>query len=95
MKAYELIDSPEKWSQRVSYRDANGKYCDRLDAVSFCAIGAIYSAYISEPIGVLNAVEDKIREHLRSHGWSFISKWNDDPERTWKEVFDTFKELDI
>lgn len=89
MKAYELLDSPERWTQFVPARNSAGEVVKAKapDAVCWCIMGAIVRCY---PKGKRNMFEDfcnKVRCDL--------SQWNDRPERTWEEVYNLLKEYDI
>lgn len=88
LKAWQLINSPDKWTTGSYARDTAGKPVEILDdkAVKFCALGAIYRSY-GPSVGVATA---------NSLGYSFggsVSEWNDRSE--WQTVYDTLKRLDI
>lgn len=90
MKAWQLLDSREKWCQGGYGKRANGTFTDATapDVVQWCTVGAITKCYRQE-----QAWEDaynKLGDRVVS-----ISGWNDAPERTWKEVHALLKELDI
>lgn len=42
MKAYQLIEKPENWTQKVDARDISGLRVNpnRSEAISFCILGA-------------------------------------------------------
>jgi hypothetical protein len=64
MKAHELIDSPEKWTQLAQARNAHGaevSYWDR-NAVCWCALGAILKAYPGNCYGDLERILAAYRE---------------------------------
>lgn len=94
MKAYELLDSPEKWTQGHFGKTAAGVgvFGRHADAVCWCLLGALQRCYHDS--GSVN--EMAIRARLRS--WletNSIISWNDAPERTYDEVISVLKELDI
>src|SRR5690348_11604997 len=68
MKAWQLLDSREKWCQG-KMRDSCGRYC---------LMGAIYAAY-----PVKSDYREK-RIMVHKHLNRTPSKWNDDDERTWE-----------
>jgi hypothetical protein len=86
MKAYELIDKPEKWSH-INWsgveKDEQGNIIKR------CLVVALNEVYGDKSIDM----KPDIQAHL---GINYpLSIWNDAPERTWKEVYGLLKELDI
>lgn len=94
MKAHELLDSPEKWTQGTIARNAHDDPCseDSDDAVSWCLSGAIWRIY--GPLGLatsnLNDVFAAIHVKVPN-----IPDWNDQPERTFEEVRTLLLELDL
>lgn len=90
MKVYELIDTPEKWTQGESARDSSGNRCSSgADiAVSWCLLGGLAFCY-PEDSSYLDAYSKlSMSLPLQSKGLASISAWNDAPERTFKEVYD-------
>ena len=89
MKAYEFLDSLEKWCQ-----GGFGKIQEKR-----CISWTIFSCYGSEHHSVCNVVAKRINPEFVSKqadsGARVCIKWNDAPERTWQEVHDLLKELDI
>lgn len=84
MKAWELIDSPEKWHQGGAHRtDEKGV------VVARCLISAIVEAYRGFDSNEMLA---KVKAKL---GIEYAVPWNDAPERKWEEVYGVLKELDI
>jgi hypothetical protein len=82
MKAYELIDSPDKWTK--------GEYAS-LDWGKYCAVGAYWKAY--GPIGIGDAgvaLGNKLK-FLKLY--ETAENWNDNSD--WQTVYNTLKELDI
>ena len=90
MKAWELLDSPEKWTRgwyaRTEYGDRTGANC--VDATCWCMKGAITHCY---PYGLWDVVIATLMQRLGPH----FTAWNDAPSRTWEEVHAVLKELDI
>ena len=92
MKMYELLDSPEKWTQETASRNKDGTPSS-TDPVCWCLLGACDYCYPG--IQSIN-IRYKITERLRSEPhYISIAIWNDDPERTFEEVQQLLKELDI
>ena len=91
MKAYELLDKPEKWTQGAFGEDeagnAVGSRCPT--AVCWCMAGAINRCYGTE----CDEFHDKVKAKLG--GLISVVTWNDAPSRTWQEVHAILKELDI
>jgi len=96
MKAFEILSEPSKWTQRVYARDLDGNPMGvkSPSAVCFCADGAIRKAYI-ENGELLQLQLLKLRVHLRESGHVSIPGWNDAPNRTYEEVVETLRKLDI
>jgi hypothetical protein len=99
MKAYELIDKPEKWTKGVAYILKNGNrlvnpvwlISDNLDNVKcMCLETTLWVAYPNEDDR--QAAMTNLRLSIDT---DYIYKWNDAPERTWEEVYGLLKELDI
>lgn len=98
MKAYELLDKPEKWTQGTSARNHRHLSVDpnSPSAVCFCLLGAIDRCYPNYKERI--EVEDKIRErlaHIQNVKEVFISEWNDNYQRTFEEVHNLLKTLDV
>ncbi len=89
MKVKELLDSPEKWTQRANARDSHNlpvnPECDH--AACWCLIGAIIRCY---PLGS----SDVVRRVDRNVG-CYVNNWNDAPERTFDDVKQLVEELNI
>lgn len=90
MKAYDVIDSPEKWIQGSFARTKTGGRANVQDekAYCFCVVGAIYRAY----------EEDKAIKQLSKLQpimGNALMGWNDEPGRTWEEVYQLLKDNDI
>lgn len=93
MKAYELLDSPEKWIQNLAACAADGTSCDSDEPVAarWCLFGAINRCYQAEALVEYNERWTRLRDRL---GCGPIT-WNDTPGRTYDEVITVLKELDI
>lgn len=79
MKAYKLIDSPEKWQNAAPYP---GRHC-AITAISL-AYGWDNDAYRSKRNLILQHIGDT---------WSEVTEWNDASD--WETVYGTLKELNI
>jgi len=90
MKAHELIDSPEKWTTGAMARNADGRGVNprSLQAVCFCAMGAITSCYGIN--ATTRQLIDLVKVHINN---SSLSDWND--RAGWQTVYSTLKEMDI
>ena len=95
MKAYELLDSPEKWTTKVGQKDKDNNHVDvgDLSACKFCIYGAIRHCYRhdqkdSELIG-------KVLKELKFIDTKELFLWNDSPERTFDDVRNLLIKLDI
>jgi hypothetical protein len=103
MKAHELIDRPEKWTQLAEARDQEGVPVRAFDRnpVSWCAIGAINKAYRGcspfickvpwyvQSVWKWRRVCDRLREAIGQD----VSDWNDHSD--WQTVHAKLVELDI
>lgn len=99
MKAWELLDSPEKWTQGHGALDSAGLplfNASSSDAVCWCMEGAIEKAYSNS-----DWINPKLKAAKKVSGIDvnkigmILIHWNDAPERTWEEVHALLKELDI
>lgn len=90
MKAYELLDSREKWCQGYTALDKQGNvvWSASEDACAYCIVGAVLRCY---PRDQQSTTFDKLSNVLQRGA----STWNDAPERTWEEVHALLKRLDI
>lgn len=89
MKAYELLDSPDKWCQGSSAVTKEGlltNWCDKA-AIKRCAESAIMHCHRNW--------QEKLSLVRAKTGCYLIHRWNDAPERIWEEVYAVLKELDI
>jgi hypothetical protein len=82
MKAHEILDSPEKWSQGAWARTAEGHTCDVTDckAAKFSLKGALIKAHHS------NFMFEKFKRVLRRLGGKSLTEWNDAKGRTFQQV---------
>jgi len=105
VKAYELLDSPEKWAKGWFAYDNAGVGCYSTDkqAVSWCASGAIRKCYGYADDSSMETDEEyeagiKLRLAIQKHPGRYtsnIAEWNDAPERTYEEVYNLLKGLDL
>ncbi len=94
MKAYEVIDTPEKWCQHMVARDRNGLRTDASspNAVAFCMYGALYRAYAVKQPEEYALHLYRLRKEIAPQ---MISQFNDNPRRKHEEVISLLKRLDI
>lgn len=93
MKMYELLDSPEKWTQGTASRNKDGTPCS-TDPVCWCLIGASDQCYNYDQAF---EVRQKIRQELMQQepGFITIANWNDDRHRTFEQIQSLLRKLDI
>lgn len=91
MKAYELLDSAEKWGQDRMAEAINGESVSpkSSSAYKWCMMGAIVQCYPRED---RHNIYERIHKEL---DMSYFPDWNDAPERTWEEVRALLVKLDI
>ncbi len=98
MKAYELLDSPEKWTKGSLARDVNNIVAHELgsEAVCWCTAGAIYRCYpdIEKRRQAFNRLETYL-ELTQSYAKSTVPSWNDALDTPYEEVVSTLKKLNI
>ncbi len=91
-KAWELLDSPDKWTQGADARDVDGEACayNSTRADCWCLDGALAKVY-----GIAKCIRmtDIVKNHLGLDTMAF--QWNDAMDRTHAEVLAVLKELDI
>lgn len=89
--AADLLEKPGAWTTDVCARDAEGNPTEWFqdDAICFCALGAIFRAG-----GGSSSVsaDDFFCTFLGGNGWSKVSTWNDDANRTQAEVVAKLRE---
>ena len=92
MKVCELFDTESRWTQGYYAKSSNDENVSPTSkhAVKWCLFGAIEKCYRTQEM--INEVTLKIEEKL---DYELISHWNDDTERTFKEVYDLVHELNI
>jgi hypothetical protein len=90
MKAYELLDSPEKWIKGAFARDKEGNSvpCGDRKACCWDVLGAIKLCYDTEE--ERNRVFSTILNHIEENS---VAGWND--KSTYKEVHRVLKRLDV
>lgn len=100
MKMHELLDSPEKWTQKAMARDKDGfsKFEWSEDAVCWCMAGACMRCYPSRDEAC--SVWRRLNRHVTSDvspwpAYEDATAWNDDPERKYEDVVAVLKELDV
>ena len=97
MKAYELLADPAKWAQGYEAYNANGEGCmaTSLDAVKWCAMGAIEKVHYPYS-STRDAAYDKLLNYLFVYtGYRFVGNWNDAKTTTHADVVRVLKELDL
>ena len=100
MKAWKFLDNSSKWTQGESARDLNGNKTDPFspDAVCWCLYGLVNKCYHKED-GTDDELFDVLleidRHVIKRHNKVWGYQWNDAPERTWEDVRNLLKELDI
>jgi len=105
MKVKDLLTDESKWTQNEFARDAKGKRCSSTSsrATQWCIVGAINKCY---ELGLthmkmlqLTANHIKSSEPQRAnpplHVNTIISRWNDNPSRTFTDVQALVNRLDI
>jgi hypothetical protein len=90
MKAYQLLDSEDKWTKQVVARNASNNACDPTDekAIRWCALGAILRCYNGTSA---YEAENKLYEVITRH--QSIGEWND--TNNYETVVETLKEIGI
>jgi hypothetical protein len=97
MKAYEVINTPDKWCKGTLALDAGGGHVSPKDlsAVQFCIVGALARVY---GLGTENCkmAFRRLRHHLMFNvGGVGVLTFNDSPETTHAQVVDVLKTLDL
>lgn len=77
-----LFSDESKWTQFEAYRDKHGKPCRRMaDAVSFCLVGGVFNTAAEKYDSVCSELHQTALPVDNK-----LSKWNDQPERTFADV---------
>lgn len=96
MKAHELIDKPEKWTQGAYAKNIHGGRVWLYDncAISFCAHGAIQKAYAGSLRLAIESFE-KLKAVIPKQpiGYCAVEHWND--TSGYQTVYKTLRDLDI
>lgn len=89
MKAWELLDSPEKWCKGANALTSDGMEVSACDprACRWCLEGALRKCYGSFDLKI-QAVRDALNTH-------YVFEWNDAPERTFEEVRNALIAADV
>lgn len=93
MKAHELLDSPEKWTQGARAKDEHDAHVEARSPVAtkWCCLGAIEK--VSRSKKRFEAARLKLLAVLGA--WEFVSVFNDDPARTFEEVRAALLKADV
>ena len=87
-----LIDTPEKWTRKVSARDKNLKPASASDkrACIFCSVGAVWRVFdgVLDDPAVLPC--ELCLERSLPSGFDDISAYNDDPDTTHPDIMSLF-----
>ena len=98
MKAYELLDSEEKWCKGANARDKDGNIVDPTSSTAkqWCINGALCRCY--RKVADMGAAANKLSKLLTGRiswpGGPYIS-WQDKKGRTFEEVHQLLKEADV
>ncbi len=107
-EARRILVKQGAWMQQFFAADVNGKLVefDSLDAVCFCATGALYRVtnhllagkgvfqdYVVGNAMVAEALDAYAAGVLPVKGHGGLVRWNDVPERTQKEVIDLMDQV--
>ena len=95
MKAYELLNSEDKWTQHSYAVDELGCDCQSSlkEAVKWCAIGALRKCYNYDPNFYNSDYEEVYMKLFHSIKNTNITRWND--SNPYQTVYNKLKELDI
>ena len=85
----------DTWTKHVFARKKDAMPCLPLDpdARKWCLAGAIIRAYQSDP-KKLNVAMCRVLGWMGPK-WHCLSHWNDEPDRTWKDVKALLNKLDL
>lgn len=92
MKAYEVLESPEKWTTGTCFRNAEGEAVPySQDAACCCVYGALALAYGGTSTSKFRRAVLEIEVVVGSA----VGTWNDAPGRTHAEVVALLKKLNL
>ena len=105
MKAYELLNSSQKWCQESPAEDSQGNKLQAVDprAVKWCALGAIQKTYtpaqwsdtMDTLLRRLSVSERGLAQMNASDKACSIMEWNDDPQCSFEEIREILRNCDI
>jgi len=100
MKIHELLTAPERWTQGAYARTALGRpiAADDPAACQWCLVGAIAHCYLDNSIryAVSNKIQYAIGQTVFGNSQpDSIVPWNDDRNRTHKQVLALVKKLNV
>lgn len=100
MKAWELLDSREKWTQHAMARKVGGEIVFPNDkrAACWCAMGAIEKCYehpADQDIALMRILTDPGNVDEEPIYWATVVDWNDSAMTTFEDVQRTLRRLDI
>lgn len=93
MKAYELLNTPDKWCKEslALTKDGEEVLANDPNAVKFCIVGAIQKCYLNNApsfyFKLLNYIDNK-------HSLS-VGMFNDLETTTYEDVYNLLRELNI
>ena len=95
MKIWELLSDESKWTQGVTAKNDCGQLVapDSVEACCWCLMGAVHKCY---PYDFDEYIIDVMTEELSgTQEIISITSWNDAIGRTYDEVYDFVKRLDV
>lgn len=107
MKAYEILNSPEKWTKGTHFKNVEGVVLapESAKATCMCLEGAVILAYSYTIIELYRSWEYRRLEiaieakygltRLHANKCNLVASFNDHPETTFEEVVALLKELDL
>lgn len=97
MKAWQLLDSPEKWTKGENARDGKGRVIEPTaqDACCWCINGILMRMYPTDMGSKTENARCEAWDKLERRIGGNVIHWQDAPERTHQEVLAVLKELDI
>ena len=96
MKIQKLLKTKRNWIKFRMGADKYGRYANPVgvSAAKWCLIGAIYKCYGIDDVRTTRIIK-KVRKELNMRGGDGIDDWNDDPNRTFKDVRALVRKLNI